>query len=261
MESQDITIGEHILRIFFGTADVKALFHRTFPTVLKSYNREPTLNLYLNEGYGHPFTDYQIAKQAVFGGCRYIRTDYVIEVADDYRCVKINVHDSLAMKHAFMHFYSLYIVHDRWGLLMHSSCIAEKGNAHMFAGHSGAGKSTAAALSLPRGIIADEAAIVRIRPDGVSVFHSPFRSELQSMGAQEPLPLAAIHLLHQAKRHRRTRLAKAEGMLRLLDKVFYWNPSIDESRTIIHMLKEAADLVPLYDLHFCKDPEFWELIS
>jgi hypothetical protein len=102
---------------------------------------------------------------------------------------------------------------------------------------------------------------MRIRPDGVSVFHSPFRSELQSMGVQEPLPLAGIHLLHQAKQHRRTRLSKSEGMLRLLDKVFYWNPSIDESRTIIHMLKEAADLVPLYDLHFCKDPEFWELIS
>lgn len=261
MESQDFIIGEHILRIFFGTANVKALFHLTFPTVLKSSNREPTLNIYLNEGYGHPFTDYQITKQAVFGGCRYMRTDYVIEVADDYRSVKIDVHDSLAMKHAFMHVYSLHIVHDRWGLLIHSSCIAEKGNAHMFAGHSGAGKSTAAALSLPREIIADEAAVIRIRPDGVSVFHSPFRSELQSMGAQEPFPLAGIHLLHQAKQHRRTRLTKAEGMLRLLDKVFYWNPSIDESRTIIHMLKEAVDLVPLYDLHFCKDPEFWELIS
>lgn len=263
MDSLDIIIGEHILRIFFGTVTVKTLFHCTFPTVLKSFNRKPTLNLQLSEGYGHPFTDYHIVKQAISGGCRYMRTDYVIEAEDNYRSVKIDVHDSLAMKHAFMHFYSLLIVHDRWGLLIHSSCIAENGNAHMFAGHSGAGKSTAAALSLPRGIIADEAAIMRIRPDGVSVFHSPFRSELQSMAAREqmPWPLAGIHLLHQARQHRRTRLTKSEGLLRLLDKVFYWNPSIDESRTIIHMLKEAADLVPLYDLYFSKDPEFWELIS
>lgn len=263
MESLDITIGEHNLRISFGSADVKTLFHHTFPTVLLSFNREPTLNVQLNAGYGHPFTGYQITKQAIIGGCRYMRTDYVIEAEDDYRSVKIDVHDSLAMKHAFMHFYSLLIVHDRWGLLVHSSCIAENGNAHMFAGHSGAGKSTAAALSLPRGIIADEASIMRIRPDGVFVFHSPFRSELQSMAAQEPepWPLAGIHLLHQAKHHQRTRLTKSEGMLRLLDKVFYWSPSIDESRTIIHMLMEAADLVPLYDLHFSKDPKFWGLIS
>lgn len=263
MESLDIIIGEHSLRISFGSANVKMLFHYTFPTVLKGINCEPIIHVHLNEGYGQPFTDYQIAKQATLRGCRYIRTDYVIEAEDDLRSVRIDVHDSLSIKHAFMHFYSLLIVHDRWGLLIHSSCIAENGNAHMFAGHSGAGKSTAAALSLPRGIIADEAAIMRIRPDGVSVFHSPFRSELQSMAAEEsmPWPLAAIHLLHQAKHHQRIRLTKSEGLLRLLDKVFFWNPSIDESRNIIHMLMEAADLVPLYDLHFCKDPEFWELIS
>lgn len=263
MESQDIIIGEHILRLFFGTPNAKTLFHRTFPTVLKSFHCEPTVKIQLHVGYGHPFTDYHIAKQAISGGFRFMRTDYVIEVEDNYRSVKIDVHDSLAMKHAFMHFYSLLILHDRWGLLIHSSCIADNGNAHLFAGHSGAGKSTAAALSQPRGIIADEAAIMRIRPDGVSVFHSPFRSELQSMAAREPMPwpLAGIHLLHQAKQHRRTRLTKSEGLLQLLDKVFYWNPSAEESRTIIHLLKEAADLVPLYDLHFCKDPDFWELIS
>jgi len=256
-------IGEHIFRIFFGTANVKTIFQRTFPTVLKSFHCEPTVSLQLNDGYGHPFIDYHIVKQAILGGFRFMRTDYVIEAEDNYRSVKVDVHDSLAMKHAFMHFYSLLILHDRWGLLIHSSCIAENGNAHMFAGHSGAGKSTAAALSQPRGIIADEAAIMRIRPDGVSVFHSPFRSELQSMAAREPTPwpLAGIHLLHQAKQHRRTRLTKSEGLLHLLDKVFYWNPSTEESRAIIHLLKEAADLVPLYDLHFCKDPEFWELIS
>jgi hypothetical protein len=135
----------------------------------------------------------------------------------------------------------------------------------MFTGHSGAGKSTAAVLSESesRGIVADEATILRIRPDEVSVFHSPFRSELLTMPSLEPRhwKLSSIQLLHQAKQHRRMPIAKPEGLIRLTDKVFYWNPSPDDARTIMGLLRQTVDLVPMYDLYFRKDPSFWELIS
>lgn len=264
MDSQACVIGEHRFCISFETESVKRLFRHTFPTVLPGSGREPAFHLLLKEeGYGRPFTDYSIKKMAVDGGCLYLRTDYALEVAADYKSAAIHVHDTLSLKHAFMHLYSLLIVHERWGLLLHSSCIAENGKAYLFAGHSGDGKSTAAALSLPRSVIADEAAIVRIRPSGVSVFHSPFRSELQSMDGKGngSWPLAGVHLLHQAKQHRLHLLTKSEGLLRLLDKAFFWNPSVEESRSIIHLLKQAVELVPLFELHFRKDPEFWELIS
>ncbi|MCA0756740.1 hypothetical protein KP806_16915 [Paenibacillus sp. N4] len=261
--SQACIIGEHMFCISFETESVKRLFRHTFPTVLPGSGCEPAFRLLLKEGYGRPFTDYRIDKFAVDGGFRYLRTDYALEVRANYQSAVIHVHDSLALKHAFMHLYSLLIVHERWGLLLHSSCVAENGKAYLFTGHSGAGKSTAAALSLPRSVIADEAAIVRIRPSGVSVFHSPFRSELQSMDGKGTgsWPLGGVHLLHQAQRNRLQLLSKSEGLLRLPDKVFFWNPSVDESRAIIHLLKQAVELVPLYELHFRKDPEFWELIS
>ena len=49
-----------------------------------------------------------------------------------------------------MNLYSSFIAYHNWGLLIHSSCVVNKGEAHIFSGHSGAGKSTAAKLSHPR---------------------------------------------------------------------------------------------------------------
>ncbi|MCL6458740.1 MAG: hypothetical protein K6T85_12100, partial [Gorillibacterium sp.] len=263
MDSRDIIIGEHILRISFASVAVKSLFFQTFPSVFTSSGGEPSIHIHLDEGYGSPFTDYDIVKQISIGVIQYQRTDYIIETIEDYRFVTMKVHDALALKHALMHLYSLYIVHNRWGLLIHSSCVIDNGSAYMFTGHSGAGKSTAAVLSLSRGIIADEATVIRIRSDGVSVFHSPFRSELQNLATDESRawPLNGIHLLHQAKHHWRTPLTKSEGLMCMMDKVFYWNPSTDETMAIIHLLKQTVELVPLYDLYFQKNPDFWELIS
>ncbi|WP_028610130.1 hypothetical protein [Paenibacillus harenae] len=266
MES-NIIIGEHVLCISFASSAVRSIFSRTFPTVVgcSSNGFEPDIAVHLDAGYGTPFINYNVVKQPNSGTVRYLRSDYLIETDEECRRAAIRFHDELALKHAFMHVYSLYIVRRRWGLLVHSSCVTDNKGAHMFTGRSGAGKSTAAVLSESesRGIIADEATILRIRPGEVTVFHSPFRSELQTAAAQEPMKwrLSSIHLLHQAKQHRRTPIAKSEGLIRLMDKVFFWNPSSGDTRAIMELLRQTVDLVPLYDLYFRKDPSFWELIS
>ncbi|MDQ0059026.1 hypothetical protein [Paenibacillus harenae] len=268
MESIDIFIGEHVLRISSASSAVMSLFSRTFPTVIRcgSFDFEPAIAVHLDEGYGSPFVDYNVGKQQTdTGTVRYARTDYIIETDEDCKQVAIKFHDELALKHAFMHLYSLYIVRSGWGLLIHSSCVTDNCGGHMFTGRSGAGKSTAAALSESesRGIIADEATILRIRPDEVTVFHSPFRSEIQTAAPLEPgqWRLSSIHLLHQAEQHRRMPIARSEGLIRLMDKVFFWNPSTDDTKAIIGLLRQTVHLVPLYDLYFRKDPYFWELIS
>lgn len=264
MESKSILIGEHVLRLSFAGSDVRLLFDQTFPCIFTHPSAHPHLQVRLDQGYGMPFVNYDIYKETLPDGMnRYERADYLIEADESFQNVSIQVFDSLALKHALMHLYSLYILRQQYGLLVHSSCVVDKDNAYLFTGHSGAGKSTAASLSLGRGIISDEATVLRIRSDGVSVFHSPFRSELQDMAATEPRewPLAGIHLLHQAKQHKRYPLAKAEGFLKLMDKVFFWNPAPAEAMLIMRLLRQLADLVPLYDLHFQKNPDFWELIS
>ncbi len=70
--------------------------------------------------------------------------------------------NEFALKHALMNLYSSFIVHHKWGLLIHSSCLKEGDKAFLFSGQSGAGKSTVVKLSHPRPILSDEATVVKI---------------------------------------------------------------------------------------------------
>lgn len=131
------------------------------------------------------FVDYNVESIENRNTIQYRRADYVIEVDREFKSATIQVYDELALKHAMMNLYSSFLVYHNWGLLIHSSCVIEKEKAHMFAGQSGAGKSTAAKLSFPRNLLSDEATLVKITPEKVTVFNSPFRSELRLIRLME----------------------------------------------------------------------------
>jgi len=190
------------------------------------------------------------------------RSDYYITVDPSFNEASIIVYDTFALKHAMMHLYSLYIVHLGWGLLIHSSCVIDQGRAFLFSGHSGAGKSTAARLSSPRQLLSDEASIVRITEDGVTVFDSPFRSELYSEGTfGGSCPLTGIYLLNQSEEIYTRPIAGRDAFIRVLDKVFYWSYDPAETMKIMRLGKLLAAQVPFHDLYFQKNNLFWEKIS
>lgn len=193
----------------------------------------------------------------------FLRTDYHLTVDKSFEEASLIVYDTFALKHAMMHLYSLYIVHMGWGLLIHSSCVVDKGRAFLFSGHSGAGKSTAARLSSPRQLLSDEASIVRITKNGVSVFDSPFRSELfseETSGGNE-VPLAGIYLLNQSEAISTSPIAKNDAFIRVLDKVFYWSFDATETMKIMKLGKLLAEQVSFHELYFQKNSLFWERIS
>lgn len=251
-------IGQHSICLIYNKEELYKWMSCNF---FKEKISEPHIQILLKDGYGTHLTDYHVEIQKVAGKITFKRADYLIESTPDYTSATIHVHDELALKHALMNLYSSYIVYHNWGLLIHSSCAIQNGKAHIFVGHSGAGKSTAARLSDPRELLSDEATIVKISEDEITVFDSPFRSELQSTGYQQPSPLAGIHLLHQAEANRLEKMRKPDALLSLMDKVFYWSHDPVETQRIMGLLRTLVEKVPVYDLHFRKDPTFWELIS
>ena len=169
----------------------------------------------------------------------YRRADYLIEVDTNYRNATIYAHNEFALKHAMTNLYSAFIVYHNWGLLIHSSCVIEEGRAHIFAGQSGAGKSTAARLSEPRPLLSDEATLVQITSDGMIVHDSPFRSEMTSSGNTEPTPLASIQLLHQSLQNNRIKIRKSDALIQLMDKVFYWVHSPEKNKSYYAFIKNT----------------------
>lgn len=252
-------IGDHFIDINFESNHLVTLFQKNYQ--LKQCAQKPDLTITIKDGYGVPFVDYEVEISKQNEKILFRRADYLVEVDSQYKSAVVLVQDELGLKHALMNLYSSFIVYHNWGLLIHSSCAIQKGKAHIFSGHSGAGKSTAAKLSYPRNLLSDEATIVKITSEEVTVFNSPFRSELEADRFDGNVELASIQLLYQALENRRTKLIKSDALLTLMDKVFFWPHSSEETKEIMRLLTLLVKNVSVYKLDFQKNNTFWELIS
>jgi hypothetical protein len=261
MKQMHITIGEHLVQVACASVELMNMFERNFHCIPLVHDDQPDILIQIEEGYGVPFVDYEVTVIKESNKIFFRRADYLIEANSTYGVARISVYNGFALKHALINLYSSYIVHENWGLLLHSSCVIEHGKAHIFAGQSGAGKSTAAQLSYPRELLSDEATLVKITPDQILVFNSPFRSEVTVTGMESCSPLASINILYQADHNKRISLRKSNGLLHLMDKVFYWTHNTEETGAILGTMKVLANAVPIYELYFQKNNTFWELIS
>jgi hypothetical protein len=254
-------IGDHLIYISCESNYLMETLNQNFNNHLAAKEYHPDLTIKINAGYGVPFLNYEVEIIKSTEKIIYRRADYLIEVDTEYKFATISVYDELALKHALTNLYSSFIVYHQWGLLIHSSCAIENGKAHIFAGHSGAGKSTAAKLSYPRQLLSDEASLLKITESGIKVYNSPFRSELKADTFIGNIELASVQILYQALVNRRGRISKSDALLHLMDKVFFWPHSQEETKTIVKLITMLVQQVPVYELHFQKNNTFWELIS
>ncbi len=162
----------------------------------------------------------------------------------------------------------------RDGLLLHASAVVTANRAMVFAGKSGAGKSTIATLladgdrDTAPAKLADELIIVRAARAGAGenagtsdtsarVWRAHVTPFIGSEGLphQRSFPLEGIHFLAQASGHERMRMSRSDALRELLRHVLVYAA---ESETAARVLSTAAELtgtVPCYRLAFAKRPD------
>jgi hypothetical protein len=143
------------------------------------------------------------------------------------------------------------------GLVFHASAVRARGGAALFAGKSGAGKSTIAAmLAGVSGFerLADELVIAMPAANqGWDLHVPPFLGGV-ALPFGTSAPLSEMHVLVQAQHHRRTALSRTEAVRALLPHVLVY---VAEPETAAHALAACAALaaaVPCYRLEFAKNP-------
>ncbi|MCG8418777.1 MAG: hypothetical protein MJE77_12640 [Proteobacteria bacterium] len=137
--------------------------------------------------------------------------------------------------------------------------------AFVFAGVSGAGKSTIAAMiaeSSPRfGKVSDELVIVRPDRQGRWKAHvTPFIGG-DGLPHGACYPIAAVHFLEQANDHRRISISRSAALRELLRHVLVY---VCETDTASHVLQTASELVGAVDCHrlqFAKNPGVLEVLG
>ena len=130
------------------------------------------------------------------------------------------------------------------------------GRGYLFAGQSGAGKSTIARLWAQAGatVISDDRVVLRTEGSGIAMHGTPWHGDAE-FAAPAKAPLSAVMLLAQAPSNRLLALSDARAAARLFSCAFpVFHSAVALDRTLA-LLATIVSLVPTRILEFTRTPE------
>jgi hypothetical protein len=153
------------------------------------------------------------------------------------------------------------ILADRGGFLLHAASAVCDGRAYLFAGVSGAGKTTMTRLAPPGiSLLTDEISYVRRGAGGYWAYGTPFAGELAKSGENCSAPVSALFFLEQGPENRIDEISPAEAVLRLMRNILFF---ADDRDPVEKLLATACDFVagvPIRRLTFYPDSRVWDTI-
>ena len=148
------------------------------------------------------------------------------------------------------------------GLLLHAASAIRNGKAFLFAGVSGAGKTTISRLApADATLLTDEISYVRHSHDRYVAFGTPFTGELAKLGENVSAPIAALYLLAQGPENRIDPVPPGEAFRSLLANVLFFAEDEQLVQAIFHSAFDFVSRVPVSRLTFVPDSSVWELIG
>lgn len=161
---------------------------------------------------------------------------------------------------AFRILHSLLLA-ETGGLLIHAASCVRNGRAFLFAGVSGAGKTTISRLAPPDAtLLTDEISYVRNSGGVYTAFGTPFAGELAKPGENIQAPVGAIYLLKQGPQNVVEPVAGPAAIRALMESILFF---ASDDRLVGQVFDSACamvDAVPFYRLTFLPDSRVWELI-
>lgn len=148
------------------------------------------------------------------------------------------------------------------GLLMHAASGVRNGKAFLFAGVSGAGKTTISCLApMDVTLLTDEISYVRREGHGYVAHGTPFAGELAKVGANVQAPLAAVYFLQKGLENAIEAVGASEAVRRLMENVLFFARDPELVEMVFESACELARRVPVFRLTFFPDERVWELIQ
>ena len=147
------------------------------------------------------------------------------------------------------------------GFLVHAASAVRNGRAFLFAGVSGAGKTTLSRLAPPDvEVLTDEISYVRPTQSGYEAFGTPFAGELARIGANLRAPLAALYLLVQGPENRIEPVDSGEATRAILRNILFFAHDEELVGLVFQSAFDFVARVPVQRLVFTPDACVWEMI-
>lgn len=148
------------------------------------------------------------------------------------------------------------------GFLLHSASAIRNGKAFLFAGVSGAGKTTISRLAPPDAtLLTDEISYVRKHGDGYVAYGTPFSGEMAKLGENVSAPVAALYLLAQGPENLIESVSASDAGRELLANTLFF---ANDPQSVQQVFQSACDFVhsvPVRRLTFVPDARVWEMIG
>lgn len=150
----------------------------------------------------------------------------------------------------------------RDAFLLHSAGVLEGERCYLFFGHSGAGKSTATALSEPRRALSDDMVLIDLSGPRVMAhavpFYGLFPLKERVRGA---FPVAGGFRLRQAGDDHLERLPPARATATVSASVPFIHDMGLSPERLTDLTLDFCRRVPVYDLHFTRSQRFWDVLA
>jgi len=148
------------------------------------------------------------------------------------------------------------------GFLLHAASAVRNGKAFIFAGVSGAGKTTIAGLApADASLLTDEISYVRKHENGYSACGTPFTGELQKLGENISAPIAALYLLAKGTANRIEPIPAEAAARALLSNILFFAKDQEMVGALLHSACEFVGRVPVSRLTFVPDARVWGMIG
>lgn len=154
------------------------------------------------------------------------------------------------------------VLSGKGGFLVHAASAVRNGKAFLFAGVSGAGKTTISRLAPPDAILlSDEISYVRKMGDAYCAFGTPFAGELAQLGENICAPLEALYLLAKGSTNRIEQVSHAEACRELLANILFFAEDEAAVKSVFDASCRFIGQVPVCRLTFAPDASVWEMIT
>jgi hypothetical protein len=154
------------------------------------------------------------------------------------------------------------VLAEEGGFLVHAASAIRGGRAFLFAGVSGAGKTTMARLTPSDAtVLTDEISYVRRIGNSYQAYGTPFAGELARVGANTSAPLETLYLLVQGPENRIDPVSKIDAARALMRHILFFAEEKEMVARVFDSVLEFVSHVEVAQLVFTPDARAWELIG
>lgn len=147
------------------------------------------------------------------------------------------------------------------GFLLHAASAIRGRHAFLFAGVSGAGKTTLSRLAPPDvKLLTDEISYVRRHEGRYWACGTPFTGELAKVGENASAPVRELYLLEKGPENRIEEVAAGEAIRSLLRNILFFAEDPELVKLIFESACRFAEQVPVRRLIFAPDERVWDII-